>query len=107
MGVPPPDDGSEPPSAVAFGIAAVDDRLAAADLSFPATRAEVREALGDEAVPYDAAGNAVPVEEVVAAVDRDRFETEQELMNALHPVFEARRRSAAGLLERLLSVLPP
>lgn len=107
MGVRPPDDRSEPPSTVAFGIAAVDDRLAEADLSFPATRAEVRAALGDEAVPYDAAGNTVPVEDVVDAVEVDRFETEQELMNALHPVFEARRRSAGGLLERLLSVLPP
>lgn len=107
MGVPPPDDATESPAAVAFGIAAVADRLAAADLAFPATRTEVREALGDEPVPYDAAGNTVAVADVVDAVDRDRFESEQELLNALHPVFEARRRSAAGLLERLLSVLPP
>lgn len=107
MGVRPPDDGTDEPSTVAFGIAAVDDRLAETDLAFPATRREVREALGDEAVPYDAAGNTVPVEDVVEAVERDRFETEQDLMNALHPIFEARRRSGGGLLQRLLSILPP
>ena len=37
----------------------------------------------------------------------DRFETEQELLNALHPIFERyRERSAGGILAQLRSMLP-
>jgi hypothetical protein len=102
MGVrPPADDEEDEPVTVAFGIAAVDDRLEGLEVSFPASASEVRDAVGDVEVPYDTRGHTVSLAEVVAACDRSEFEDEQEFLNALHPVFERKRQEGAGVWERV------
>lgn len=99
MGVrPPADDGSDP-EPIEFGIAALDAQLSETSLEFPATRAEVEAALGDIDVEYDASGNAVSLSRALEMAETDEFESERDLLNALHPVFEdLRRNSGPGLL---------
>jgi hypothetical protein len=103
---PPRDDGDSDPEAVEFGIAALDARLDRADVDFPAQRADLQRRLGETSVPYDASGNEVDLATVLSRVDRGRFEDEQELLNALHPVFETlrteRSRSVVGQVRALL-----
>lgn len=107
MGVrPPANDDEDEPASVAFGIAAVDERLDDHDLSYPATAADVREAVGHVEVPYDTRGHTVRIAEVVEACGRDEFDDEQDLLNALHPEFERRRQQGAGFFERVRRVLP-
>jgi len=103
---PPADDDEEEPTTVAFGIAAVDDRLESVDVSYPATAAELREVAGNVEVPYDTRGHTVTLGEVLAECDRSEFEDEQELLNALHPAFERRRQQGAGVVERVRRLLP-
>ncbi|MES3518007.1 MAG: hypothetical protein PPP58_10120 [Natronomonas sp.] len=108
MGVrPPQQDDDDEPDTVAFGIAALDDRLERAELYFPATSEEVLEALGDQTIPYDASGNEVRLSDVLEETHKTRFENRQQLMNALHPVFEARREQKNNsVVGRLRSLLP-
>jgi len=108
MGVRPPqqsdDDG---PEIVAFGIAALDEHLERADIVFPTTGEELLDTLGDPTVPYDATGNEIRLSEALGELQRAEFETRQEFMNAIHPVFEARReRANNSLVGRLRSLLP-
>mgnify|MGYP000050096421 CR=1 FL=1 len=108
MGVrPPQNDDDDAPEAVTFGIAALDGHLDRADLTYPASSDEIVEAIGDPAIPYDASGNEVRLSEALDELHFDHFETEQELLNALHPVFEAyRERGPTGVVGRLRSLLP-
>lgn len=107
MGVRPPDAGSDPePEVIEFGIAAVDARLEEATISFPARADEVVTALGDEPIPYDAQGRSVPVETAINATEKSEFEDRNELLNALHFVFEERREQSLGLIDRLRSLFP-
>jgi hypothetical protein len=108
MGVRPPQQGDDDaPETVAFGIAALDDHLERADVTFPMTDEELIEALGDPAVPYDAMGNELRLSEALEELSRVRFETRQEFLNAVHPVFEAEReRANNSLLGQLRSLLP-
>jgi hypothetical protein len=109
MAVRPPsdDDLDDEPDTVAFGIAALDARLAEADVDFPADSETVREAVGGAEVPYNAAGNTMTVAEALDRVPPREFETEQELLNVLHPVFEERREaSGGGLLARIRAFIP-
>ena len=102
----PPADDSEP-DIIEFGIPVLDDRLTEAELAFPADRAELRTELGGLEVPYDAGGNTLRIAEALDRLEADRFETKNELLEALHPVFEERRRrSPGGVLARLRSFLP-
>ncbi|NHN40924.1 hypothetical protein G9C85_04645 [Halorubellus sp. JP-L1] len=103
---PPADDDDEEPAVVAFGIAAVDDRLDGYDVSYPATADEMRETVGHVEVPFDTRGHTVRLEEVLADCEQSRFEDEQDLLNALHPAFERRRQQGASVLDRVRRVLP-
>lgn len=106
MGIQPPtgDDLSEP-DVIEFGLPALDARLD--DVSFPATSEALRAEHGDSEIPYNAAGNTVTLEEVLADVPREEFETEQELLNVAHPVFERlRAHNPSGVLGRLRSLMP-
>ena len=108
MGVRPPqqdDDGT--PETVAFGIAALDDNLERADVIFPMTDDELIDTLGDPAVPYDAKGNEIRLSEALEDLSRVRFETRQEFLNALHPVFEAKRQQANNSVIRQIRALLP
>lgn len=109
MGVrpPPSDDDDSGPASVDFGIAALAGRLDGADVQFPATSAELVAALGDPDVPYDPHGNAVPLRDVLDRVPVDEFDSQKELLNTLHPVFEELRTSSgSGLLSWVRSFLP-
>ncbi len=108
MGVRPPSGGDdEEPESVEFGIAAVDVRLKNADLSFPATKADVEAELGDKRVPYDVHGNDVPLAKMLAAVELEEFRSRQELLNALHEPFEEyRQANSGGVVQQFRSLLP-
>lgn len=109
MSVRPPADDSldDEPDTVAFGIAALDARLDSAEIDFPADADAVRTAVGDEEIPYNASGNTMTVATALDRANTKRFETEQDLLNALHPVFEqAREGNRTGLLGRLRSFVP-
>ena len=108
MGVrPPQNDDTGTPDTVTFGIAALDGHLDRADLSYPTSSDEVVETLGDPSIPYDVSGNEVQLSEALDELHFDHFDTEQELLNALHPVFEAyRERGPTGVMGRLRALLP-
>jgi hypothetical protein len=104
---PPPSDDGEEPETVTFGIAALDARLEEANIQYPTDARSLVRTLGDPEVPYDANGSAVSLSEALEETHVERFETEQELLNALHPVFERyRERSAGGILAQLRGLLP-
>ncbi|EMA45106.1 DUF5789 family protein [Halococcus saccharolyticus] len=105
MAARPPQDDAEEPDTLAFGIAALDDRLDRADLVFPAENDEIVRTLGDPDVPYDPSGRSMALSTALEQVERDRFDSEGALLDALHPVFEERRQSGpTGLLDRLRSL---
>jgi hypothetical protein len=108
MGVRPPQQSDDDePEIVAFGIAALDAHLEDSDLVFPKTQGELLAELGNPEIPYDAAGDTISLERALDDTHLQRFETRQELLNALHPVFEARReRARDSVLGRLRSMLP-
>lgn len=108
MGVQPPsDDLDDGPDVIEFGIAALDARLEDLDASFPMDAATLREHYGGMTIPVDAAGTEITLAEALDEVDREQFPSEQELLNALHPVFEARReRSSRSILAQLRALVP-
>lgn len=108
MGVrPPPSNDDDGPEVIEFGIAAVAAELDDAELSFPATGEEVARRLSDPRIKYDAKGHAVALSEAVSELDRDHFDSEQEFLNALHPIFEEYRNSRTpGVIERVRAALP-
>lgn len=107
MGVRPPQGESDEPDTVAFGIAALDERLDRSGVQFPATADEILAAVDDTAIPYDAGGSTLDLESALDRAAKDRFETETEFLNALHPVFEERRERGAGsFVSRLRDLFP-
>lgn len=108
MGVrPPQQDDDDEPATVEFGIAALAARLDDAELTFPADREAIVRELGDPSVPIDASGRSVPLSAIVEELDQGRFDSQQELLNELHPVFEAyRERAAGGILSSLRALFP-
>lgn len=107
MAVRPPGNDDETPEAIEFGIAALDARLEESNVEFPATRTEIVRGISAEEIPYDASGHTLDLAEALDRAGPERFETKSELMNALHPIFEERRRRGGGsVLERLRAVLP-
>jgi hypothetical protein len=108
MGVRPPSSNSdEGPDVIEFGIAEVAAELDDPDLSFPATGEEVVATLSDPRIKYDADGHTVPLSEAISELERDEFESDQELLNALHPIFERYRNSRTpGVIERVRAALP-
>lgn len=108
MGVQPPSDGvEEEPDVVEFGIAALAAKLEAREVSFPADSAELVREHGDLAVPVDAAGHEVTLGEILEKVDEDRFDSQGELLDVLHPIFEAEREAVSrSLLAQLRALVP-
>lgn len=108
MGVRPPqqsdDDG---PETIAFGIAVLDEHLDRGDITFPTTSEALIETLGDPTIPYDAKGNEIRLSEALSKIPLSRFETRQELLNRLHPIFEARRERANNSIVGQLKALLP
>ncbi|CAI49773.1 uncharacterized protein NP_3364A [Natronomonas pharaonis DSM 2160] len=108
MGVRPPQaNDDEEPEIIAFGIAALDEYLEQGNVTFPATDEELRRALGDPDIPYDAKGHTISFGSALERAGRERFENRQQFMNALHPVFEAEReRTNNSFVGRVRSLLP-
>ncbi len=107
MAVRPPTNESDEPDSIEFGIAALDARLSQWDVSFPLETSELREAYGDEQIPVTPSGKTVPFRTVLDQCSERRFETAQELLNALHPLLEAEReKQSGGILNQLRSLLP-
>lgn len=108
MGVRPPQDSDDTkPETIEFGIAAVDARLREADIDFPASATAVDRALGDRPVPFDASGSTVSLSTALEETDRDSFDSRQELLNELHPVFESYRAGRGGsVVGRIRGLLP-
>ena len=108
MGVQPPaDDIAEKPDVIEFGIAALDAELPDSGLSFPLDSADLAEAHGDLSIPVDAAGNEMRLTAALEECDRDTFESRQDLLNELHPVFEARREAVSNSVLAQLRTLVP
>jgi hypothetical protein len=108
MGVQPPsNDIGDEPDVVEFGIAALDARLEELELAFPVEADRLREEHGGLTVPIDAAGTEITLGDAVAESDRSEFRSEQDLLNALHPVFERRReRASRSILAQLRALVP-
>ncbi|ERH08771.1 MAG: hypothetical protein J07HX64_00520 [halophilic archaeon J07HX64] len=103
---PPSNDTDDEPEIVEFGIAALDARVEEWGLSFPVTATDLAGTHGDLSVAVDPAGHEMTLREALARCDRESFDTRQELLNALHPVFEDERESGSGVLGRLRALVP-
>ncbi|MFC4359926.1 hypothetical protein ACFO0N_18420 [Halobium salinum] len=107
MAARPPQNSDSEPEAVAFGIAALAGELDDAAVEFPTTADHLVASLDDPSIPYNASGNGVALSAALGEVPRDRFDTKRDLLDALHPVFEERRRSGGGsVVGRLRGMLP-
>lgn len=108
MGVrPPANDDDDTPEVIEFGIAALGDRLSDADVTYPVDAGSLQTRLGHVEVPYDASGHSMTLEAALAETNERRFENEQDLLNALHPVFEAKREATGNsVLAQLRSLVP-
>lgn len=107
MGVrPPSDDIAESPDVIEFGIAALDADLPDS-LSFPLDSDALEVEYGDLAVPVDAAGTEMRLAEALDRCSAERFDSRQDLLNELHPVFEERREAVSkSFLAQLRSLVP-
>jgi len=108
MGVQPPsNDIEEGPDVVEFGIAALAARVEDLEIEYPVEAETLVGRYGDIAVPVDAAGTELSVAEAVRKSDCREFDSEQELLNALHPVFEERREATSrSILAQLRALVP-
>ena len=107
MAARPPQQDTSSPDSVEFGIAALVGHLDQAELEFPATRTEVVRALDDPEIPYDGSGSVVALSEAMESLPKRTFDSESELLDLLHPVFEEYRVSSGGsLIGRLRAILP-
>jgi len=107
MGVQPPTDDSDEPTAIEFGIAALDAKLGEDTIDYPATAREVREQAGHIEVPYNSAGHSMTIGEALEMATATQFDSEQDLFNALHPTFERKREATANSLLTQLRALVP
>lgn len=107
MGVRPPTGDSGEREAIEFGIAALTPIVEEAEVEFPADANTVVRELGDPNVPVDANGRSMRLSSAVEETEQRRFESQRELLNALHPVFESRREAVStGWLASIRSQLP-
>lgn len=107
MGVRPPQADTRESQVVEFGIPVLTKRLDDAEIQFPATADEIVEVLEAPSIPVDASGNSIQLSEAMSTIDANEFESEQDLLNHLHPVFEEHReRVSTGLLGSILDFLP-
>jgi hypothetical protein len=108
MGVQPPsDEVAEEPDVVEFGIAALDAKLEDREISYPVSSEALARQHGDLQIPVDAAGHEVALEAALDQCSGREFDSEQDLLDALHPVFEAEREAVSrSLLAQLRSLVP-
>ncbi|MFC3478900.1 DUF5789 family protein [Halobacterium litoreum] len=105
MAARPPTDSGDRRDPDVFGIAAVDEHLADADLSFPATPEDVVDATGDPEVLCAPNGHGVALSSVLERTGRRRFDSRQDLLDELHEAFEQERRDGVGIVAWLRSLV--
>lgn len=108
MGVrPPSNDADDEPDSVEFGIVALDGQVEQRNISFPISAADLNDAHGDIQLAVDPSGHETTLAEALAECDQQSFESKQELLNALHPIFERKREKlSGGILGRLRALVP-
>lgn len=108
MGVrPPSNDVDDEPNTIEFGIAALDAHVENRNISFPISREELDSAHGDLQIAVNASGRKIALAAVLAESERERFESKQDLLNELHPIFERKREQlSGGIIGQLRSLLP-
>lgn len=108
MGVrPPSNDVDDEPNTMEFGIAALDAHVEQRNISFPISREELDTAHGDVQIAVNASGRKIALSTVLADCDSERFESKQNLLNELHPIFERKREQlSGGIIGQLRSLLP-
>ena len=104
---PPGGGNTDEPEAIEFGIAALDARLEETEVTYPVSAAELDDEHGHVEVPFDPAGHTVTVGEALAEVNEKTFDSQADLLNALHPVFERKRQAASNSLLAQLRALVP
>lgn len=85
-------------TSVEFGIAALIPLLEEHNLRFPLSTERLIEQLNDPEIPVDASGQTVSLSTVLAETTQSEFESQQELLNTLHPIFEQHRQNASSSL---------
>ena len=108
MAARPPGGGdTKEPEAIEFGIAALDARIGELPITFPVEKETLVSEYGDISVPVDAAGTELRLDDALEEVPKHSFDTEQELLNTLHPVFERQREKASrSIIAQLRSLVP-
>ena len=101
---PPSNDLDDEPETVEFGIVALEARVEERGVSFPVSASELKAAHGDISLAVDASGREMRLDKALDACEKTAFETQQELLNAMYPVFEEERSS--GIVGRLRALLP-
>jgi hypothetical protein len=107
MAVRPPSGDGTDPDAIEFGIAALAAHLDEGAVDFPADTETIADALDHVAVPVDANETTVSIDDALRATERTHYESRNQLLNELHPVFEAYRAEAStSIVGRLRGLLP-
>ncbi|WP_435333090.1 hypothetical protein [Haloarchaeobius sp. TZWWS8] len=107
MAMRPPSNDTSDASVIEFGIAAVDARLDADEVDYPISAEELRSRFGQLEIAYDTRGRTISLGEAIERTEKHRFEDEQDLLNALYPVFdELRSGREGGVVGRVRSLLP-
>lgn len=102
---PPSNDLDDEPDTVEFGIVALEARIEDRNVAFPISASDLDTAHGDIRLAVGPSGSKITLSEALAECDQESFDSKQDLLNALHPVFE-QKREASGILGKLRSLVP-
>jgi len=102
---PPSSDLDDEPDTVEFGIVALEAQVEKRGVSFPISTAELRAAHGDLRLAVDPSGTEMRLADALDACEQESFESKQDLLNAMHPVFE-QKRDSTGIIGRLRALVP-
>lgn len=102
---PPSNDLDDEPDTVEFGIVALEARVDNRGVTFPVSAAELQAAHGDLRLAVDPSGSKIRLAEALDACDQDSFDSKQDLLNTMHPIFEE-KRNATGILGTLRALVP-
>jgi hypothetical protein len=104
---PPSNDIDDGPDVTEFGIVALDAAVEDWEVSFPVSADELRAEFGDKRIAVDASGHEMALEKALSDCPQRRFDDKQDLLNAMHPIFETEReRLSNSLLSQLRALLP-
>lgn len=108
MGVrPPSNDIDDEPTMIEFGIAALEAHVDESAVSFPTTSEALVEAYPELSISVDASGHEIDLDDALERCERTEFQSKQQLLNALHPIFEEERERRGGtIVGRLRSLVP-